>query len=184
MKKYTSFKVLQLAILAILTILSLFLLLKPEVKQFVFSSRPATILFFVVWVLLLVSFIFLLIDFNLISTIKLNYHNLYGVAYSDPISGMPNRFSCDTVIEKYYDEKLPEKHILNKDAKTRLMQAIQSLPPQYSQAIIMRYYNNMSIEDIAVAMDYSRSTVKRRLRKGRKLLENMLHEEKGGICFE
>lgn len=67
----------------------------------------------------------------------------------------------------------PEKHILKKDAKTRLM-----------QAIIMRYYNNMSIEDIAVAMDYSRSTVKRRLRKGRKLLENMLHEEKGGICFE
>lgn len=78
----------------------------------------------------------------------------------------------------------PEKHILNKDAKARLMQAIQSLPPQYSQAIIMRYYNNMSIEDIAVAMDYSRSTVKRRLLKGRKLLENMLHEEKGGICFE
>lgn len=40
----------------------------------------------------------------------------------------------------------PEKHILKKDAKARLMQAIQSLPPQYSQAIIMRYYNNMSIE--------------------------------------
>lgn len=44
----------------------------------------------------------------------------------------------------------PEKHILKKDAKARLMQAIQSLPPQYSQAIIMRYYNNMSIEDIAL----------------------------------
>lgn len=41
----------------------------------------------------------------------------------------------------------PEKHILNKDAKTRLMQAIQSLPPQYSQAIIMRYYNNMSFDN-------------------------------------
>lgn len=81
----------------------------------VFSSRPATILFFVVWVLLLVSFIFLLIDFNLISTIKLNYHNLYGVAYSDPISGMPNRFSCDTVIEKYYDEKLAGEHRLYYD---------------------------------------------------------------------
>lgn len=107
MKKYTSFKVLQLALLVVLTILSLFLLLKPEVKQFVFSSRPATILFFVVWGLLLISFIFLLIDFNLISSIKLNYHNLYGVAYSDPVSGMPNRFSCDTIIEKYYDKKLP-----------------------------------------------------------------------------
>lgn len=108
MKKYTSFKVLQLALLVILTILSLFLLLQPEVKQFVFSTRPATVLFFVVWGLLLISFIFLLIDFNLISTIKLNYHNLYGVAYSDPVSGMPNRFSCDTIIEKYYDQKLPE----------------------------------------------------------------------------
>ena len=45
-------------------------------------------------------FIFLLIDFNLISTIKLNYHNLYDVAYSDQLSGIPKRFSCDTVIEK------------------------------------------------------------------------------------
>lgn len=50
----------------------------------------------------------LLIDFNLISTIKLNYHNLYDAAYSDQLSGIPNRFSCDTVIEKYYDKKLPE----------------------------------------------------------------------------
>lgn len=74
--------------------------------------------------------------------------------------------------------------MLNKDAQLRLMQAVQSLPPQYAQAIIMRYYNNMTIDDIAVAMDYSRSTVKRRIRKGNKLLEEMLHEEKGGICFE
>lgn len=78
----------------------------------------------------------------------------------------------------------PENQMLNKDAQLRLMQAVQSLPPQYAQAIIMRYYNNMTIEDIAVAMDYSRSTVKRRIRKGSKLLEEMLHEEKGGICFE
>lgn len=78
----------------------------------------------------------------------------------------------------------PENQMLNKDAQLRLMQAVQSLPPQYAQAIIMRYYNNMTIDDIAVAMDYSRSTVKRRIRKGSKLLEEMLHEEKGGICFE
>lgn len=46
MKKYTSFKVLQLAILAILTILSLFLLLKPEVKQLRIFTRPATVFVF------------------------------------------------------------------------------------------------------------------------------------------
>ena len=38
----------------------------------------------------------------------MDYHNLYDVAYSDPLSGIPNRFSCDTIIEKYYDKKLPD----------------------------------------------------------------------------
>ena len=82
--------------------------MKPEVKQYVFSSLAATILFIVIWILLIASFIFLLIDFNLISSIKINYHNLYDVAYSDQLSGIPNRFSCDRVIEKYHDKELPD----------------------------------------------------------------------------
>ena len=72
------------------------------------SSLAATILFIVIWILLIASFIFLLIDFNLISSIKINYHNLYDVAYSDQLSGIPNRFSCDRVIEKYHDKELPD----------------------------------------------------------------------------
>ena len=82
--------------------------MKPEVKQYVFSSLAATILFIVIWILLIASFIFLLIDFNLISSIKINYHNLYDVAYSDQLSSIPNRFSCDRVIEKYHDKELPD----------------------------------------------------------------------------
>ena len=108
MKKFNTFKIVQLAILIILAIVSVGLLMQPEIKQYVFSSTPATALFVVVWIVLLVNFIFILIDFNLISSIKLNYHNLYDVAYSDPLSGIPNRFSCDTLIEKYHDKRLPE----------------------------------------------------------------------------
>lgn len=108
MKKFNTFKIVQLAILIILAIVSVGLLMQPEIKQYVFSSTPATALFVVVWIVLLVNFIFILIDFNLISSIKLNYHNLYDVAYSDPLSGIPNRFSCDTIIEKYHDKLLPE----------------------------------------------------------------------------
>jgi len=108
MKKFNTFKIVQLAILIILAIVSVGLLMQPEIKQYVFSSTPATALFVVVWIVLLVNFIFILIDFNLISSIKLNYHNLYDVAYSDPLSGIPNRFSCDTIIEKYHDKRLPE----------------------------------------------------------------------------
>lgn len=108
MKKFSTFKIVQLSLLVVLTLTSFYLLMKPQVKQYIFSSTAATILFVVVWIVLLASFIFLLIDFNLIASIKLNYHNLYDVAYSDQLSGIPNRFSCDTVIEKYYDTKLPE----------------------------------------------------------------------------
>ena len=108
MKKFSTFKIIQLSLLVVSTLTSLYLLMKPQVKQYVFSSTAATILFVIVWIVLLSSFIFLLIDFNLISSIKLNYHNLYDVAYSDQLSGIPNRFSCDTMIEKYYDKKLPE----------------------------------------------------------------------------
>lgn len=108
MKKFNTFKIVQLILLIILTAVSLYMLMQPEVKQYIFDSTPATILFIIVWAVLLVSFIFLLIDFSLISSMKMNYHNLYDVAYSDPLSGIPNRFSCDTIIEKYYDKKLPD----------------------------------------------------------------------------
>lgn len=108
MKKFSIFKIVQLSILAVLTLISTYFLFQPEIKQFVFSQKPATVLFFLIWGLLLASFVFLLFDFNLISSIKLSYHNLYGVAYSDPLSGIPNRFSCDTLIEKYIDKTLPD----------------------------------------------------------------------------
>ena len=80
-------------------------------------------------------------------------------------------------------EANPEDHVLNKDAKQKLINSIYSLPQQFAQPIIMRYYNNMAIDEIADAMDCSRSTVKRRLNKGRKLLETRLGSEKGGISF-
>ena len=108
MKKFNTFKIVQLILLIILTAVSLYMLMQPEVNQYIFDSTPATILFIIVWAVLLVTFIFLLIDFSLISSMKMNYHNLYDVAYSDPLSGIPNRFSCDTIIEKYYDKKLPD----------------------------------------------------------------------------
>lgn len=108
MKKFNTFKIVQLILLIILTAVSLYMLMQPEVKQYIFDSTPATVLFIIVWAVLLVTFVFLLIDFSLISSMKMNYQNLYDVAYSDPLSGIPNRFSCDTIIEKYYDKKLPD----------------------------------------------------------------------------
>lgn len=108
MKKLSLLKMVQLTVLVILTLVSICLLLNSDIKQYIFSNMAATILFAVVWIILIASFIFLLMDFNVISEMKLNYHNLYQVAYSDPLSGIPNRFSCDVLIEKYIDQDLPD----------------------------------------------------------------------------
>ena len=98
MKKFNIFKIVQLSLLILITLISVYLLMQPEVKQYIFASTPATILFIIIWIVLLASYVFLLIDFSILSSVKLNYHNLYGVAYSDPLSGIPNRFSCDTTL--------------------------------------------------------------------------------------
>ena len=78
----------------------------------------------------------------------------------------------------------PVTHILKKDTQEQVKDAILSLPAHFAQPIIMRYYNNMGLDDIADAMDCSRSTVKRRLQKAQKLLEHKLGTEKGGIHFD
>ncbi len=75
----------------------------------------------------------------------------------------------------------PEQEFARKNANEELMEKILSLPPHESQVIIMKYYNEMKLEEIASAMDISRSTVKRYLAHGRASLEKILGEQKGGI---
>lgn len=64
------------------------------------------------------------------------------------------------------------------------MAQILSLTPNLSQTIIMRYYNDMTLDEIADAMNCSRSTVKRRLVQGKLELKTKLGSLKGGGFFE
>lgn len=64
------------------------------------------------------------------------------------------------------------------------MAQILSLTPNLSQTIIMRYYNDMTLDEIADAMNCSRSTVKRRLVQRKLELKAKLGSLKGGGFFE
>ena len=108
MKKLSSLKIVQLSVFTVLTLACIYFLTQDEVKQFVFSSGPATVLFALIWVLLVLVYLFLLLDFDYLKSSKQSYHGLYEAAYADSVSGLPNRFSCDVLIEKYVDSKLPE----------------------------------------------------------------------------
>lgn len=108
MKKYHLFKIVQLSILAVFLVVCIMILMQSNMKQMIFSDGHATLLFYVMWLMLLANFLFIFADFHLISQVKLSYHDLYEVAYSDSIGSIPNRFSCDTIIEKYIEQSLPD----------------------------------------------------------------------------
>lgn len=63
---------------------------------------------------------------------------------------------------------------MQQDERSTLQQAVDELPATEKQIIIMKYYNQMTIEDIASALGISRSTVKRRLADTQKSLKKKL----------
>lgn len=83
----------------------------------------------------------------------------------------------DEMLFSIYDEKTdrnPEAHAVQQDERSMLQQAVDELPATEKQIIIMKYYNQMTIDDIASALGISRSTVKRRLADTQKSLKKKL----------
>lgn len=81
----------------------------------------------------------------------------------------------DVLSEILPDERVnPEEEIVSKDEKLRLKEAVDKLPFDMRQCIVMKYYNNMKIDDIAAATGVSRSTVKRYIASGEALLRQYM----------
>jgi len=71
----------------------------------------------------------------------------------------------------------PEEQYETDDEIKRLKEAVLSLPFNEQQVVVMRYYNDMKLEDIASALQCSRSSVKRYLISARESLAKMLRKE-------
>lgn len=68
----------------------------------------------------------------------------------------------------------PETAVINVDSREYIMNQILKLPFTESQVIILKYYQNMKIDEIAKLMDISKSSVKRYLSSGKSRLEKIL----------
>jgi len=68
----------------------------------------------------------------------------------------------------------PESNVVENDEINNLRAAIDELPTHEKQCIILRYYNNMKIEDIGEVTGFSRSSVKRYLISARDHLADLL----------
>ncbi|OGS20439.1 MAG: hypothetical protein A2252_10400 [Elusimicrobia bacterium RIFOXYA2_FULL_39_19] len=68
----------------------------------------------------------------------------------------------------------PEKEIANKEEKLNITAAIESLPLKYETAIVLRYVENLSYEDIGKIMGKPLGTVKTLIFRAQKMLYKKL----------
>lgn len=71
---------------------------------------------------------------------------------------------------------LPEEEVIAVDSRNYILRQVMNLPLVESQAILMKYYQEMTLDEIGNCMNISRSTVKRYLRSGKKHLQKMIFE--------
>ncbi len=74
------------------------------------------------------------------------------------------------------DDKVEQMLKPSMDSYDELWDVIERLPEEYRITIILFYYNNLPIKDIAEILDISVGTVKSRLHRGREILKEELKD--------
>ena len=103
------------------------------------------------------------------------FHVCYDMSGRD----QPDSISSE-LLELALDERTdhnPDEQLEYTEELESVKKAVSSLPFLEQQVIVMRYYNEMKIEDIADALNCSRSSVKRYLISGKDKLYKMLRKE-------
>ncbi|CCF14925.1 RNA polymerase sigma factor [Brevibacillus sp. 7WMA2] len=84
--------------------------------------------------------------------------------------------------EAYADSIDPDQNplesILQKEQEQQIWRAIQSMTPKHRSAVILYYYEEFSVAEIAKILGVFEGTVKSRLHKARKLIAEKIQAEK------
>ncbi|MFM2017008.1 MAG: hypothetical protein RL007_664 [Bacteroidota bacterium] len=75
----------------------------------------------------------------------------------------------------------PEEHIMKKQKIVLLRELVDKLKPRYRTLIEMRYFQELSYEEIAAELDLPLGTVKAQLFRAREFLYNVLKNTQGKI---
>jgi len=71
----------------------------------------------------------------------------------------------------------PEKGLISREKTLQIQDAIESLPPKYKQAILLRHAKDKSYEEIAEELNIPLGTVKVRIFRAREMLKKKLKEQ-------
>lgn len=78
--------------------------------------------------------------------------------------------------EDLVTEHNPEAKTEKNDEISRLHRAINKLPPTEQQVIVLKFFNDMTLDEIVLATGYSRSSVKRYLASGKEHIAQWMNE--------
>lgn len=108
-KRVERIKTVQLILFVVLILLGLYMVFSDhELYQLIGSNPSVRVMHILLWVLAVLSLLFILWDFSSFSSLKKDYSELDFAVHNDHIAGIANRFSCDAMIEKYLDKPLPD----------------------------------------------------------------------------
>jgi RNA polymerase sigma-70 factor (ECF subfamily) len=99
-------------------------------------------------------------------------------ALSRPVTlaGLPQseRDAGESSLERLPDaQPLPAENLVQQEQATRMRAAIDLLPPKHQQVVLLRFYEEASLSEIAAALSLSLGTVKSRLHHALEKLRRM-----------
>ncbi|MER2114007.1 MAG: sigma-70 family RNA polymerase sigma factor, partial [Solibacillus isronensis] len=78
---------------------------------------------------------------------------------------------------KWWMKATDHDHVIQQEERSNIGAAILKLPLKYREPIILYYYEEMSVLQVAAILQINENTVKTRLRRGREQLRPVLEGE-------
>lgn len=108
MKRFEWIKTVQLLIYCVLTAAALFTIFRNDaLYQNIASDQDVRLLCGILWFMMGISFVFMFLDFGSFTDLKHENLALDQAIYSDTLTGVANRYSCDAYISRYLHKKMP-----------------------------------------------------------------------------
>ncbi|MBQ8946590.1 MAG: GGDEF domain-containing protein [Lachnospiraceae bacterium] len=102
---YRAIKALELTLVFIVEIVYLLILIfNKALRTAVFTNKLLFSLCLMMWIALIISFVCMLIDFNMLKNAASENSELSHTAYVDSLTGLPNRLSVDLMISMHNSE--------------------------------------------------------------------------------
>lgn len=100
------------------------------------------------------------------------YSWLYRIAKNECYKYFNKRKFSHLRLEPEIPDPAPEPQI---ELKLKIQKLVSSLPEEYREPIVLKYFNEMSYEEIAKTIDVPVGTVRSRLARGKEMLEKKLN---------